>query len=418
MPSLVFWASVSANVVIKAPIHYTPICHCEAGPNQAKAISDCFDKFWRPRNDGVYNGAVKFPKTAFQTALLDWYASTARDLPWRKTKNPYAIWISEMMLQQTQVATVIPYYERWMKRFPSVKALATAAEEEVLKFWAGLGYYRRAHSLHKAAKMIVENYRGQLPTEPSELLKLPGIGRYSAGAIASIAFNKKTPVLDGNVIRVLTRLLALRNDIGEIKTIRRLWEIAGDLVPEKKPGDFNQALMELGAMICLPDRPQCGVCPVSLFCTARKKNTAHRFPVKKIKGLSEKIETAALVLRRNGHVLIQKQPRVARWGGLWMFPFARNKKSIASRFTLDIKHLKPRLTVHHGFTKYRVKLTVYESRHCETVPKHVEAISSKSPGRSRRNGDIVTFRWTKISDLDKLAFPSPHQKIVKDLHRG
>ena len=186
-----------------------------------------------------------------------------RALPWRKTKNPYAIWISEIMLQQTQVNTVVPYYERWMKKFPTVQSLAGASLTEVLKAWEGLGYYRRARNLHETAKTVCEKFGGKFPDSKEELLKLPGIGRYTAGAVSSIAFGNPDPVLDGNVKRVLARILALRDPVDTGRGEKKLWKTAENWVKESKsPGDFNQALMELGALVCLPEKPQCGVCPV------------------------------------------------------------------------------------------------------------------------------------------------------------
>lgn len=335
------------------------------------------------------------------TRLLKWYRKTARDLPWRRTKDPYKIWVSEIMLQQTQVETVIPYYERWLKRFPTLERLTKAKVSDVLKYWAGLGYYRRARMLHQAACEIREKYRWQIPQTPEELMKLPGIGRYTAGAIASIAFGVKTPVLDGNVIRVLTRFYAISEDISSGQTLEKLWEIAESLVPLKNPGDFNQALMELGATVCTPDLPRCLICPVSDFCKAFKRTRQTAFPVNGRKEKIEKKHATALVLRNNGKVLIQKQPETARWGGLWTFPHWENRKAMIQNLGTDTKNLKHRLTIHHGFTKYHIRLDVYQWK-----------CSSRSAGGAEVFENI---RWVKIKDLGKFAFPSPHQKIVKEL---
>ncbi|MBI3312891.1 MAG: A/G-specific adenine glycosylase [Candidatus Omnitrophica bacterium] len=336
----------------------------------------------------------------FQNLLLAWYRLHARDLPWRKTDDPYKIWISEIMLQQTQVRTVTAYYQKWIKRFPNVSSLERASGHEVMKYWAGLGYYRRARMLHGTAKILVKNHGGQLPQTAEELRKLPGIGRYTAGAIASIAFGEKTPVLDGNVIRVLTRFKAYSGDIASGKTLEALWEIAGGLTPENHPGDFNQAMMELGATICLPENPKCTLCPVAKLCAAHKMKRQTDFPVKKQKEILEKMRTAALILRRNGKVLVKKQQRHERWGGLWMFPFDKDKKSLAKKFLLQPDDLARRFTLFHGFTKYRVRLDVFEA-----------VIASE---RSERSNDSAN-RWIKISDLEKLALPSPHQKIAQEI---
>lgn len=327
----------------------------------------------------------------FQRALLRWYQQHARSMPWRETKDPYKIWISEIMLQQTQVATVIPYYRKWIKRFPGVNSLAGTPRSEVLRYWAGLGYYRRAAMLHEAAQKIVTDFGGHLPEDPDALLKLPGIGRYTAGAVASIAFGRRAAVLDGNVIRILTRLTAFKKDTGSPKTIHALWGIAKQLVPEKKPGDFNQAMMELGATVCFPDRPNCGGCPVRSFCKAYALGRQTAFPYKKRKEKIENIKRLAVIFKRHSRVLVQKQPDKARWGGLWMFPhwdsFKRMLDDTGSRRSDFIK----RMTVKHGFTKYRVHLDVFES---------------SSDGRK-----IPQTRWVDIQALEKLALPSPHRKI-------
>ena len=195
-------------------------------------------------------------------ALLGWYRRHKRDLPWRRTRDPYAIWLSETMLQQTRVETVIPYYERFLARFPSVQALAEAAPDEVSKLWSGLGYYSRARNLHAAARKVVDGYGGELPSDVAALQELPGIGRYTAGAVASIAFDRAAPIVDGNVARVLARLLDLRDDVSAPATQQRLWAEAEALARGPKPGDLNQSLMELGALICTPRAPKCLLCPL------------------------------------------------------------------------------------------------------------------------------------------------------------
>jgi len=345
---------------------------------------------------------------AFRKKLIVWYQSHARDLPWRRTKDPYKIWVSEIMLQQTQVETVIPYYRRWLKRFPTLQSLAAADLSEVMKQWAGLGYYRRARMLHEGAKILLKISSGKVPEDVEQLLKLPGIGRYTAGAISSIAFGRKAPILDGNVVRILTRLEAISSDIGSTKTVARLWKLSQSLLPDQNPGNFNQAMMELGATLCLPENPRCGLCPVSSFCTAHQRGWETRYPVKKRKESIEKAHSVALILVRSGRVLIRKQPTSGRWGGLWMFPFWKNRRSMLQHIekTAGCSHkgvsrVKRRLTVHHGFTKYRIRLDVYEYN-----LNFMNSVTRSSRPHSR---------WVRIQELPKLAFPSPHQKIVREL---
>ncbi len=267
--------------------------------------------------------------TTFRRQLLDWFRQFQRDLPWRRTKDPYRIWISEIMLQQTRVATVIPYYERFLARFPDVRALAVAPEEDVLRLWSGLGYYSRARNLQKAAKQIVVRHGGEFPREEDAVLALPGIGSYTAAAILSIAFGAKQAVLDGNVARVLARLGALRGDARESRQWKSLQEMASRFLDSKSPGDWNQAMMELGAVVCTPRAPQCLLCPVAKFCRARKLGEPESFPEKRKKREAVQIVLAAAVLSTpRGHTLLLPPP-----------PPEKNKKSAAG----DVATLVSRL---------------------------------------------------------------------------
>ncbi|MCM8774897.1 MAG: A/G-specific adenine glycosylase [Candidatus Omnitrophica bacterium] len=356
-----------------------------------------------------------------RSKLLGWFKTHARDLPWRRTKDPYKIWVSEIMLQQTQVETVIPYYRKWIKRFPTIRSLAQASLSEVMKHWAGLGYYRRARMFHQAAKLVSRQCHGKIPRSAETLRKLPGIGRYSAGAIASIAFGQPEPVLDGNVKRILSRIFALKEPADSPLGEKKLWEISRILVamvvdgaPRSHdcdrqfyhPGDLNQAMMELGATVCLLENPRCETCPVSRLCVAHRMKRENDFPRKKSRERSKRIRNYALILRRNGKVLIQKQPRDARWGGLWMFPYWQDKNSMMRDVTncfsvgavreppLPLQH---KLSIDHGFTKYRIKLHVYEFNDA----------SAPHP--------LPHSRWVPIHHLTRYAFPSPHQKIVSHL---
>ncbi|MEP0804069.1 MAG: A/G-specific adenine glycosylase, partial [Chloroflexota bacterium] len=248
------------------------------------------------------------PSPSLQTRLLAWYRKNKRILPWRGHPEPYAVWVSEIMLQQTRVETVIPYFERWMRLFPTVQALAEASEQEVLNAWEGLGYYSRARNLHKAAKVIVRDFGGNLPHSLSELIKLPGIGRYTAGAIASIAFGADEPALDGNLKRVYARLFDVTEAVDSPKGEKLLWEIARRNLPHGRAGDFNQALMDLGAAVCLPKNPRCLLCPLMELCKARENGTQELRPVRKPKKAVPHHVHAAGVIVRRGRVLLARRP--------------------------------------------------------------------------------------------------------------
>ena len=253
-----------------------------------------------------------------QAALLQWFDGAQRDLPWRRTKDPYAIWVSEVMLQQTQVATVIRYYVQFLARFPTVAALAAAPSSAVLSKWSGLGYYSRARNLHRAAQAVVETYRGALPASVDQLLKLPGFGRYTAGAVASIAFGIQAPVVDGNVARLVTRLFAIDDE----KPTKRIWELAASLVPSFRPGDFNQALMELGAMVCRPTRPLCSSCPLRSDCRALAQGRVEQLPMPKIRAARKPMKLAVAVCRKGPRVLVMRRKEEGLFGGLWELPSA------------------------------------------------------------------------------------------------
>lgn len=253
-------------------------------------------------------------------ALLHWYSDHARDLPWRGTQDPYAIWVAEIMLQQTRVETVIPYYTRWMARFPTVEDVATSSMDEILRLWEGLGYYRRAHHLHKAAVKIVEQFNGQIPSSQKVLKSLPGIGEYTAAAIAALAFNHDAVALDGNLRRVISRLLDLEIDPRRPEGERRVLSWAKDLLPAGQASAFNQSLMDLGAMICLPRLPRCEACPLAPWCLAFEHGTQPLRPVKKPTEPLPHYYAAAGILRRENRVLIGRRPEDKLLGGLWEFP--------------------------------------------------------------------------------------------------
>jgi len=301
--------------------------------------------------------------------LLDWYRANKRAMPWRETRDPYAIGISEAMLQQPRVETVIPYWQRFLSRFPDVHALATADLDDVLGAWAGLGYYSRARNLQAAARLIDANHGGKLPDDPQTLQTLPGIGRYTAGALASIAFDRPEPVLDGNVKRVLTRLLGIREDIGQPAVVERLWKEAGALALGPDPGDLNQALMELGAMVCTPRAPRCENCPVSRSCDAFAEGDAAALPIKARKKSARRVEAVAALVVRRGKALAVRRPSNGLLGDLWDLPGgdladgevprAGLTRALRARVGLEISRASAMGAVEHVFTHRRLTLHVY-----------------------------------------------------------
>ena len=253
--------------------------------------------------------------------LLDWFHKNKRSMPWRETSDPYKIWISEIMLQQTQVNTVIPYYERFLERFPSVEDLAEAPQQTVLKMWEGLGYYSRARNMHKAAREVVTEYDSQFPDTYGKLLKLKGIGPYTAAAVSSIAFQRQQAVVDGNVIRVLSRYFGIRDDVRRSAVKHDIQDIADSIIPESEPGDFNQAVMELGATVCTPKKPECGSCPLSVDCVAYKTAETDTIPYKSPrKKVPHHNIGVGLITNESGELLIALRPDDAMLGGLWEFP--------------------------------------------------------------------------------------------------
>jgi A/G-specific adenine glycosylase len=250
--------------------------------------------------------------------LLRWFDRSRRDLPWRRTQDPYAIWISEVMLQQTQVATVIPYFEKFLAAFPTVAALAEASQDDVLSKWSGLGYYSRARNLHRAAKEVVEKHGGVLPSTVDALLTLPGFGRYTAGAVASIAFGVRAPLVDGNVSRVLTRVYA----IDDAKPEKRIWALAESLVPAERPGDHNQALMELGATVCTPANPTCLLCPLRDECQALAQGRVDALPPPRVRAARKELKLAVAVCRQADKLLAMRRSDGGLFGGLWELPSA------------------------------------------------------------------------------------------------
>ena len=339
--------------------------------------------------------------------LLSWFGRASRELPWRQASDAYAIWVSEAMLQQTQVATAKPYFERWMKQFPDLQTLAEASEADVLHAWQGLGYYSRARNLHKGAICVVRDHGGRLPRKPEELRLLPGIGPYTAGAIASIAFGQRAALVDGNVNRVLSRLFALEGYVGTPRHDRRVWRLAEELVPETRPGDFNQALMELGALVCKPTSPKCPACPLQTSCHSNSAERAARLGRKPPRKKATPVSMAAAIVSHRGRVLVVQQPKdAARWAGMWQFPCVELEESEsvesgarrAARawVELEVTARRPLPPVVHSVTRYRITLTPVEcrTRRVKLSPKRRAAAC-----------------WLATEQLEERAMPAAHARI-------
>jgi A/G-specific adenine glycosylase len=309
------------------------------------------------------------PHTATR-ALLSWYADHARDLPWRRSKDPYAIWISEIMLQQTRVETVIPYYARWMEQFPEIQSLARATTDEVLSLWEGLGYYRRAHNLRKAARMIMSEFHAAVPDQIADLKRLPGVGAYTSAAIAALAFNIDVLALDGNVRRVIARLIDLEVDPRRRKGERCIYEWADEAMPSGQAGEFNQALMDLGAMICTPRKPQCGLCPLMQDCLAYARGTQLERPIPRPGVRVPLYRVSAAVIQRADTVLIGRRQEGKLLGGLWEFPGGKQdpgesmeaclRREIQEELGVDVQvgvHLG---TFPHAYTHFKVNVHAYQ----------------------------------------------------------
>jgi len=425
------------------------------------------------------NSELRTPKlTRLIPALLDWFAANARDLPWRRTCDPYPVWVSEIMLQQTQVKTVIPYWERWLRELPTIKAAAKASPDKIHKLWEGLGYYSRARNLQKAARQIVEKHEGKFPENFDGVLALPGIGRYTAGAICSIAFNQPTPILDGNVIRVLTRIFGISQNPKEKETNARLWKLAEELVAtaakhhttrsrrrEEAHSEIgisqslltpaaamtgncsalNQSLMELGALVCTPRNPQCGLCPVKKLCVAFRENRVNDLPNLGQREAATARHFVAFVVERNGHFLIRQRPAGVVNAHLWEFPnveigarlsepqHARlrngngeipatkairtrcgsgdaHSESVANAATQALgftpAKVAPLCTIKHSITRYRITL---------------EAFRARLGGRSSTTTQLMvaggvrpseTGVWKTPAQMRELAFSSAHKKLA------
>ncbi len=334
--------------------------------------------------------------------LLAWYDLQKRTLPWRDHPDPYAVWVSEIMCQQTRVETVIPYFEKWMKQFPSVKALASASEQDVLNAWEGLGYYSRARNLHKAAKVVVEKFGGKLPRDLDDLRSLPGIGRYTVGAIASLAFKMDEPTLDGNIRRVFSRLFDVKEIADSTAGEKTLWELTAKNLPKGRAGDYNQALMDLGAMVCLPKNPRCLICPLMKICKAREAGTQELRPVMKPKKQVPTYVHVAAVIVERGRVLLSQRPADGLLGGMWEFPNARVDgdparelvKALRGATRLKVQKKEPLGFVQHAYSHFRVIVYPF-------LCAKVEAPKDKK------------FKWVPLDELDDYPMGKVDRQIAK-----
>ncbi len=342
--------------------------------------------------------------------LLPWYAQHARNLPWRGSADPYAIWVSEIMLQQTRVETVIPYFQRWMIAFPDIQTLASASRHDVLNLWEGLGYYRRGRALHQAAQILVAKFDGLLPHNVPLLRALPGIGAYTAAAIASIAFNADEAALDGNIRRVFSRVFNISDPLGSGKSERQLRAISKAQLPSGQAGDFNQALMDLGAGICTPRTPDCANCPLSDLCQAKALGIQSSLPVKKARPIVPHYTVTAAVIHRNGQFLIAQRATEGLLGGMWEFPGGKRKSSetltaclireIYEELDVDITINQPIGVYKHAFTHFRITLHAY---HC--------TLSQGTPQRKVHND----LRWVRPAELKDYPMGKVDRKISQTL---
>jgi A/G-specific adenine glycosylase len=359
----------------------------------------------------VHVDTLPFNKTAIVRRILAWYRLHGRQLPWRQSRDPYAIWVSEIMLQQTQVATVIPYYLAFLERFPTVTALANAHPDQVIKCWENLGYYHRARLMHRAAKLMAEKWDGKLPSHQDDLIRMPGIGPYAAGAIGSIAFGRRVLALDGNAKRVYVRLFAYEKRIdgkaGEA-VIRRM---AQPLLPASCPGIFNQAIMDLGATLCTPRRPSCTICPLKDYCLAFAKGLQDRLPIpKKKRALPHKDMTASVITDKTGKVLIVKRPEHGLLPGLWKFPggelngegslLEALEMRVLEELGVTVRVLGPITSVKHTFTHFRMTLHAFRARIRRGRPKPVTCAG---------------LAWVRPEDLLDFAFSKADRQIVHHL---
>ncbi|MFS8797650.1 A/G-specific adenine glycosylase [Synechococcus sp. R65.1] len=359
--------------------------------------------------DGQRLGWEEAVQQRLRRSLLQWYRKEGRDLPWRRTRDPYAIWVAEVMLQQTQVATVIPYFQRWMEALPGIPDLAAASQEQVLKLWEGLGYYRRALNLHKAAQILMREHGGQFPRDLQQVLALPGIGRTTAGGILSAAFDLPLPILEGNVKRVLARLVALPQPPS--RCLPLLWRLSQQLLDPEQPRTFNQALMDLGATVCRPRRPRCGQCPWQADCAAYHRGQQHHLPMAEPRPLRPHKQIAVAIVLRENEILIDRRPESSMLSGLWEFPGGKIEpgetpaecvvREVKEEVGIDIAVVAPLATVEHAYTHFTITLMAFICRYL---------------GGEAQPLQCSEVRWVKPAELSQFPFPAANQKLFPYLY--
>jgi A/G-specific adenine glycosylase len=360
--------------------------------------------------DWVERVMPKKDRFLFQEKILSWYAENRRSLPWRDSNNPYFIWVSEVMLQQTQVKTVIPYYQRFIKQFPDINRLAASRQQDLLKAWEGMGYYARARNLHRAAKMVVSEHQGKIPADHKRFRALPGVGEYIAAAVLSIAFQKPLAVTDGNVKRVLARLRTVDTPVNHSSSHRVYGPLADDLLNRKKPGDHNQAMMELGALVCTPRKPICINCPVSNFCRSFRGGKVDQYPKRVQRRPIPEYRIAVGVIMKNGNLLIARRKPEGLLGGLWEFPGGKIRPNESSREAC-VREVREELNlavtierricrVRHAYTHFKIDMDVFACRY--------------RSGRVRRNGPAA-HKWVSFKTLRKYPIPGANHKILPQL---
>lgn len=345
-----------------------------------------------------------------QRRLLAWFADNRRDLPWRRDRDPYRIWVSEVMLQQTTVTAVIPYFDRFLRSFPTVAHLAAADEQEVLRLWEGLGYYRRARDLHRAARLLVERHGGAFPDDAEALADLPGMGRYTRNAVLSQAFDRPLPILEANSRRVLCRLFGRTDDPRRGPAERWLWQVAEELLPPRQVGDFNQALMELGALVCAPTSPRCDACPLAADCVARKLGLQETIPAKPAAPAITEVREAAVVVYRGEQVLLVQRPETGRWASLWEFPHGpltdtESPEQGAARLARELAGLEVALrselmTIRHGVTRFRITLVCFEA---------------EPTAGDFRSAFYRAGRWVAPAELSDYPVSAPQRRLAQSL---
>ncbi|RDE94713.1 adenine DNA glycosylase [Aggregatibacter aphrophilus] len=369
--------------------------------------------------------AQSTPNAPFAQAVLTWYDKFGRKhLPWQQNKTLYGVWLSEVMLQQTQVATVIPYFERFVKTFPNLTALADAPLDEVLHLWTGLGYYARARNLHKAAQVMRDQYCGKFPTEFEQVLALPGVGRSTAGAILSSCLNAPYAILDGNVKRVLSRYFAVNGWPGEKKTEDRLWQLTGEVTPNTQVADFNQAMMDLGAMVCTRSKPKCGLCPLQSNCRANAEQNWQAYPGKKPKKALPERESYFLLLEKDGKVALEQRENAGLWGGLYCFPqFADKQELLAYLASNGILQYQEWAAFRHTFSHFHLDIyPIYARFDDQTNPEDVDRSDWKKVAEKQNQYQSVLLSavkyWYDPQNPEPIGLATPVKNLLTQYVRN